>query len=366
MSKAKRKTPNTVMEPHLVEFGKEIEAILHKVEADLGDKDHQHIAHICKLSRIMEGTGRTLIHFSFEPLTFSAGVLALYVHKQLETTEIGHMALHGVYDRPGMPKNLQGKSFRWKFPVDEESWRYAHNARHHPFTNVEGKDPDIHFGIVRLTRETPHRWFHYAQLPVLTFIILPNFSNAINTHVIGLLDVYLGNGLSSGTDFLKDRSWKSIAAAHRKAFRKWVPYYAENYVFYPMLAGPFFWKVMLGNYMADKMRDVYTGMTILCGHVAGEVKSYESSSTPTHRGQWYKMQIEAAQNFSVSRPLSLLCGALDYQIEHHLFPRLPPNRLREVSQDVQACCERYGVRYNKASWPTTLKKVFGQIAALSR
>jgi NADPH-dependent stearoyl-CoA 9-desaturase len=357
MSKTKQKT---------FEFGQEIEAILHKIEADLGEKDRQHITRICRLSRILEGTGRTLIHFSMDPFTFGAGVLALSTHKQLETAEIGHMALHGAYDRQGMPPKLQSKSFRWKFPVDEESWRYAHNTRHHPFTNIAGKDPDIHFGIVRLTPETPHRWMHYVQLPVLMFFIIPNFSSSINSHVTGLLDAYLGNGLQSGTDFLQDRSWKSIALAHRKAFRKWLPYYAENYIFYPMLAGPFFWKVMLGNYMADKMRDTYTGLTILCGHVGADVKSHESLSSSTNRGEWYIMQIEAAQNFKVSRPLSILCGALDYQIEHHLFPRLPPNRLREVSRDIQACCERYGVHYTQDSWPQTLKKVFKQIAVLSK
>ena len=40
------------------------------------------------------------------------------------------------------------------------------------------------------------------------------------------------------------------------------------------------------------------------------------------------MQVEATNNFEVSRPISILCGGLDQQIEHHLFPRLPPNRLR--------------------------------------
>jgi linoleoyl-CoA desaturase len=366
MLKINHKVRETQDDTQSKKFGREMEAILRRVEADLGDKDRDYIRRIRRRSRIMEGVGRTLIHFSPEPLSFSLGVMALWVHKQLETSEIGHMALHGVYDRFAPDEALQSKSFHWKFPVDEESWRYAHNVRHHSFTNVAGKDPDIHFGIIRLTAETPHRWVHYFQLPVAMFYVIPNFGSAINSHVTGLLDVYLGNGRDESSDFLKDRSYASMAMAHRKAFRKWVPYYAENYVLYPALAGPFFWKVMAGNWMADKMRDVYTGLTIFCGHVGPDLKSYETGSLPKNRGDWYRMQVESSQNFKVSRPLSILCGALDLQIEHHLFPKLPPNRLREIREEVQDCCERHGVAYRIDSWPRTLKKVFQQIAVLSR
>jgi linoleoyl-CoA desaturase len=366
MLKIHQKVRETQDDIHWKKFGQEIEAIQRRVEADLGEKDRAHILRIKRRSKVLERVGRALIHFSPEPMSFSLGVTALWVHKQLETSEIGHMALHGVYDRFVDDASLHSRSFQWKFPVDEEAWRYAHNVRHHSFTNVAGKDPDIHFGIIRLTAETPHRWFHYMQLPVAIFYVMPNFGSAINSHVTGLLDVYLGNGRDDDSDFLKDRSIESIRTAHRKAFRKWLPYYAENYVFYPALAGPFFWKVMAGNWMADKMRDVYTGLTVFCGHVGPDLKSYETEFLPKSRGEWYRMQIESSQNFKVGRPLSILCGALDCQIEHHLFPKLPPNRLREIRAEVQACCERHGVTYRSDSWPRTLKKVFQQIAVLSR
>lgn len=357
----------TTAEKRLQEFGRAIEKIYAREVADLGQSDLEHFAKMRRISRRLEWTGRTLLFVSFEPVGFTAGVLAQWLHKQLEVAEIGHMALHGVLDKLTEEDAWKSKTFVWDFPVDEESWRYAHNARHHPFTNTAGQDPDIHFGMVRLTPETPHRWFHYVQVPTLVFFILPNFGAAINTHVTGLLDVYLGNGLDSKMDFLKDRSWSSIGQAHKRALRKWIPYYAKEYIAYPALAGPFFWKVALGNYMASTLRDVYTGLTIFCGHVGAEVKSYEKASTGprSSRGQWYAQQVEAAQNFKVSRPFSLLCGALDYQIEHHLFPRLPPERLRKVSREVQACCEEYGVSYQTDSWPRTLGKVFKQLGRLS-
>jgi linoleoyl-CoA desaturase len=78
------------------------------------------------------------------------------------------------------------------------------------------------------------------------------------------------------------------------------------------------------------------------------------------------MQVEATNNFEVSRPISILCGGLDKQIEHHLFPHLPPNRLREIAPEVRAACERHGIRYRTASWGKTLGAALGHIQALSR
>lgn len=78
------------------------------------------------------------------------------------------------------------------------------------------------------------------------------------------------------------------------------------------------------------------------------------------------MQVEATRGFEVSLPLSILCGGLDRQIEHHLFPTLPPPRLREIAPEVRAICERHGVVYRTGSWGTTLRRALTQVARLSR
>ena len=132
-------------------FGEQIAAVHKGVESELGDEDVQHILQLQRFSRAMEAMGRVLIHLSPEPISFSAGVLALFVHKQLQTTEVGHTALHGAYDRFDEIPQLHRKGFSWDTPIDEASWHVGHNLKHHQHTNVAGKDPDIHFGPVRLT-----------------------------------------------------------------------------------------------------------------------------------------------------------------------------------------------------------------------
>jgi len=251
-------------------------------------------------------------------------------------------------------------------PIDEASWRYGHNVRHHGNTNVAGKDPDIHFGPVRLTEHTPHGRRHRYQLPFAVGVLFPFFGFLMNLHFTGLTDAYVGNGRPEQFDFITDRSKESVRAAWKKALRKYVPYFILNYVFFPALAGPFFWKVLLGNWLAERMRDVYSAATIFCGHVGHDVKSYPEGTKASGRADWYVMQVEAANNFEVSRPISVLCGGLDRQIEHHLFPTRPPERLREIAPHVPAICGRYGIEYRTDTWGRTLQKALTHVGRLAR
>jgi linoleoyl-CoA desaturase len=348
-------------------FGEQLDALKRDVEAEVGDDDLRYVKRLDRFSRGCEVVGRVLIHVSVEPLLFSAGVVALWIHKQLQATEIGHTVLHGAYDRiDGVPDRYRSGKHSWQVPIDEESWRYGHNGRHHGATNVAGRDADIHFGTVRLTEQTPHRWFHRLQLPFTLLLVFPNFTMWMNLHFTGVLDVHHDNGLPGGLDFLPDRSAASRRLAYKRAFRKYLPYYAKEYLLFPALAGPFFWKVLLGNWLAEVLRDVYSAATIFCGHVGEHLASYPMGSKAASRGEWYAMQIEATNNFEVSLPVSVLCGGLDRQIEHHLFPRFAPQRLRQVAPQVRALCEEHGVRYHTGSWGRMLGRALHWIGALAR
>jgi fatty acid desaturase len=251
-------------------------------------------------------------------------------------------------------------------PIDEAAWHVGHNLKHHGFTNVAGKDPDIHFGPVRLTEHTPHRARHRHQLLYSLVGLFPSFTWTMNWHFSGLNDVYFGNGLDQDLDFLPDRSWDAIVGAHRTAFRKYVPYFLKEFVFFPALAGPFFWKVALGNYLAGALRDAYTAATIFCGHVGEDVAAYPEGTRAGSKGRWYEMQVQSAHNFEVPELISVLCGGLDLQIEHHLFPRLTPRRLRQIAPEVRQICEAHGVTYRTGSWPQVLGKALRRVAQLAR
>lgn len=347
-------------------FGEELDEVKRRAFARVGPEDVRYVKRLNRFSRAMEILGRVLIHVSVEPFSFALGVGALFLHKQLQAAEIGHTALHGAYDRIEGAEAFNSRTFRWDTPIDEEAWREGHNVKHHGNTNVAGKDPDIHFGPARLTVQTPAAPRQRFQRAFMVGVLAPNFTFLMNTHFTGLNDLFFDNGLEQKLDVLPDRSPASKRLAWRRSLRKWLPYYLKNYVFFPLLAGPLFWKVLLGNWMAEVLRDVYSAATIYCGHVGHDVASYPVGTKASGRGHWYAMQVAASNDFEVSRPISVLCGGLDRQIEHHLFPTLPPQRLREIAPEVRAICERYGIAYKTDTWGRTLNKALAHVGELGR
>jgi fatty acid desaturase len=347
-------------------FGEELDALRRRTLAQVGSADVAYVRRLDRFSLAMQIVGRTLIHFSFEPIGFLAGVTALWLHKQLQATEVGHTALHGAYDGLAGAERYRSKTFRWDTPIDEESWRKGHNLKHHGNTNVAGRDPDVHFGPIRLTDKTAGKARPAWMLPISVGFVFTNFGFVMNGHFTGMNDLLMDNGLPTKLDVLPDRSRKSALGAWRRTLRKYVPYYLYNYVLFPALAGPFFWKVLLGNWMAETARDVYSAATIWCGHIGDDVESWPMGTRPRGRGDWYAMQVRATNNFAVPLPLSVLCGGLDLQIEHHLFPTLPPQRLRQIAPEVRAICEKHGVPYKIDSWGNTLRKALRHVARLWR
>jgi NADPH-dependent stearoyl-CoA 9-desaturase len=106
-------------DPRVADFGRDLDAIRDRIEAEVGADDLRRVRRLDALSRGLEVTGRVLLHVSFDPLTFVAGVGALWLHKQLQATEIGHPALHGAYDRIPDAGRFASKNFRWDVPIDE-------------------------------------------------------------------------------------------------------------------------------------------------------------------------------------------------------------------------------------------------------
>ena len=342
----------------LESFGRALDALRREVEEQLGEVDARHIRRVGAASRGLALLGRGLLYISIEPVGFGLGTAALWAHKALELMEIGHPALHGCYD--GLPgaERFASRGFVWKAPIDEDSWRKHHNVKHHQYTNIEGLDPDLDFGALRLSARIPYRLAHALQ-PLTNLFTLFGFGVALNLQATGMLDIYLQQREPL---ILPDKKPATLRKAHRAFFSKLLRYYGKEYVGYPLLAGPFFAKVLLGNLLSELARDLHSGAIIYCGHVGAS--DFPRDTKPASRAEWYALQVEGSRDVELPALLSVLCGALDKQIEHHLFPRLPPNRLREIAPRVRAICEAHGVRYRSESWPRTLRSVVRELTRL--
>lgn len=342
-------------------FAKELDDLKKEIEAQLGKDDIDYIITVHQISRYTEILGRVLMHFSLDLVSWSTAILLLYIHFMLDNLEIKHYALHSAYDKFPEIRQFHSDVFKSNSPVDEESWKYRHNNLHHSYTNQLDKDPDVTFGLFRFTDMIDKKFFHLFQ-PILLFLNALGSDHNLNLVSTGLFDfinrITIPNYEKLGYASVKDDySFTSFIESLTKASRKAIPYMAYNHLLFPLLAGPFgFVKVSVGNALAMVIRNFVSGVIFYTGHMTEQVKHFDWK--PQNRAEWYLQQIQGSSNVSADRIFSVLVGHLNYQIEHHLFPKFPPNRLEQVAPKVQEICNKYGITYNTGEPVAQVLSVF--------
>jgi linoleoyl-CoA desaturase len=217
---------------------------------------------------------------------------------------------------------------------------------HHRFTNIVGVDRDVGYGFLRVTAAQPWRPWHLGQ-PLFALGGAFVFEWGVSLH-----DLELDRMLALRW------SWRENRAQIATLFRKWRRLVAREYVFFPLLAGPFFPAVMLGNFAANAIRNVWAFTIIFCGHFPQGVAYFTPAECRDEtRGEWYVRQLLGSCNIEGGRWLHLMSGHLSHQIEHHLFPSIPAHRYPEMAPVVQALCGKYGLPYNTG----TLRRQFGSV-----
>jgi RNA polymerase-interacting CarD/CdnL/TRCF family regulator len=74
------------------------------------------------------------------------------------------------------------------------------------------------------------------------------------------------------------------------------------------------------------------------------------------RAGW-KQQLDTTRNLAMPRWLSWFFVGLDFQVEHHLFPRIPHQNLPRASDIVAPWCERVGVPYHRLGYVSSIRQV---------
>jgi len=65
-------------------------------------------------------------------------------------------------------------------------------------------------------------------------------------------------------------------------------------------------------------------------------------------------QVETTQNLALPKFVSFFFIGLDYQVEHHLFPKIPHHQLPRAAAIAQAWCERHGLPHMTAPYGVAL------------
>ncbi|PTT64447.1 acyl-CoA desaturase [Stenotrophomonas sp. HMWF003] len=342
---------NRVLSPtELDAFGNELDAVRARQLATLGAADARYIRRVVAGVRWTGVAGRALlflgafVHSVLIP-AWIAGVVLLALSKILENMELAHNVIHGQYDWMGDPQ-LQGSTYEWDIVGTADNWRKTHNFRHHTYTNVRGLDDDIGYGLLRIFPEQRWRPFYLTQ-PVVAVVFALLFEWGI-----AIQDLRLGRWFAGKITF------RQLLAQARPVGRKMGKQMFKDYLLFPALAGPFFLPVLLGNVVANLIRNVWTYVIIFCGHFTADAETFPKECVRDEsRGHWYLRQLRGSSNLTGGKLMNVMSGNLSHQIEHHFFPDIPANRYAAIAVEVKAICARYGQHYNTGSLP----KQFGQV-----
>ena len=346
-------------------LGAELDAIRADIEADRGERDARYIRNTIRFQRGMELLGRGLIFGSTKRSMWWAGAGALGLAKIVENMELGHNVMHGQWDWMNDPE-VHSTTWEWDNTDPSAHWKHTHNYIHHKYTNVLGMDDDVGYGLLRVTRDQRWRPFYLGNLAYNTLLAL--------AFEYGVAAQHLELGKKRRTPEAKAQFQRDLRDVATKVGKQM----AKDYVVYPALAGLVagrgdlrqggraFRKAATANVMGNVIRNIWTNAVIFCGHFPDGAEKFTKQDVDSEtQAEWYLRQMLGSANFHSGFVLAFLSGNLSYQIEHHIFPDLPSNRLAEISVRVRALCEKYDLPYTTGSFLLQYAKSWRTIAKLS-
>ncbi len=215
-------------------------------------------------------------------------------------------------------------------------WHWQHAVFHHTYPNVTGHDTDIELGaFARLTphqkRYAFHRWQHLYLWPLYGFA-------AIAWQLLGDYRE-AATGRMGGHRFPRPRGWDLANFVAGK-----VVFLGLAFVI-PLLTRPW-WAVLLCYVVAASVLGIVLSVVFQLAHCVEEAEfPMPSEDTGRVANAWAIHQVETTVDFArESRVACWLLGGLNFQVEHHLFPRICHVHYPALSRVVEATCREHGVR----------------------
>jgi linoleoyl-CoA desaturase len=215
-------------------------------------------------------------------------------------------------------------------------WHWKHAHFHHTYVNIDDYDSDINLGA--LARFSPgqkrhwhHRWQHIYLWVLYGFTAvswhLHDDFRDIATATIGKRRMPRPRGKDLAVFVLGKVVFFGLAFALPLAFHS----IGAVLLFYTVTA------MVAGLLLA---------LVFQLAHVVEEASFPAANDAGRMDKPWAIHQLETTVNFSRdSRLITWLVGGLNFQIEHHLFPRVCHIHYPAISRVVESACLEYGVPY---------------------
>ena len=288
-----------------------------------------------------------LLVFGPSSLLFAViAAVALAKGSALIGFNIMHDGNHGSYSKNpkinkfmGYTLNLVGAS-HW-------FWRYKHNILHHTYTNITELDDDMRVGtIMRLSPAQEWRPWHRFQC----FYAFPAYG------FMTLGWVIIGDFMKFFSGRIGEYKLPKISAAQTVSF-----FLSKSIYFGYMLVLPMFFHPVLHVILAFLFVQFILGFSIAIIFQLAHIVEDNAFPVPVKNtghveSEWAIHQVETTADFAPTNKLAAWClGGLNFQIEHHLFPRICHIHYPAISKIVANTCQEYGISY--ISYPSIRKAI---------
>ena len=252
-----------------------------------------------------------------------------------------HDACHGSYSSKKWLNSVLGLSLN-AIGGNAFFWKQKHNILHHTYTNIEGADDDI--AQSKLLRQSPtQEWkpFHRYQHIYVT--------------VAYALTLFMWVGVRDFEKYftrkIHNTPLQPMSAKEHITFWVSKALYVVFYILIPILCvGPLAW--LIGYLTMGIVTGVVISYVFQLAH-AVEGPEFDSVGIEDKmiETEWAVHQIKTTANFAPhNKFISWAVGGLNYQIEHHLFPRVSHIHYPALSKIVKEHCKQFELPYH--SFPT--------------
>ncbi len=249
---------------------------------------------------------------------------------------VQHDANHGAYSTSRRFNHLVGWTSDICLGFSSYAWRVKHNVAHHTYTNVDGYDSDIDQSpFLRLAPSQPTRsHYRFQHLYIWALYSLMG----LRWQILG--DVSSLRAGSIGKSTLRfPRGWALVGiVAGKTLFVTWA-------LIIPALIYP--WWLVITVYVGIAMAtSIVMAVTFQLAHCVEEADFSSAADLTANPRLWAVHEVESTVDFCPdNKLLTWALGGLNYQIEHHLFPRLPHTLYPAIAPIVRDACRRHGIRY---------------------
>ncbi|SMO51523.1 fatty acid desaturase family protein [Fodinibius sediminis] len=251
---------------------------------------------------------------------------------------VSHDALHGAYSSNKYINQFLGYTFDL-LGANGYIWKITHNIIHHTYTNIYEHDEDLEVAeFIRLSPNAEHKPIHRIQ-HILAFI------------AYGFATLFWV--------FIKDYKYffqSSLGPYEDKShpLSEWVTLILTKLIYYGyilvlpyMLLPVTWWQIAIGFFILHFTAGIILGVVFQLAHVVEGTEHPTENEEGNIENTWMIHQLETTSDFAHEN--KLLCwyiGGLNYQIEHHLFPKVCSIHYPAISSIVRSMAEKYDIPYN--------------------